>query len=73
MNKQELDQHWEQLKVAARLYCAHNDLDPKEMIQYPDPDGFAVVRKTTRQALIAGEFNEILSKVKCLREAGFPV
>lgn len=32
----------------AREYCAHLGLDPDELEQYPDPNGYAVCRRRAR-------------------------
>lgn len=40
----ELKKTYEDFEVEARALCVHYGLDPDEMAQYPDPNGYAVAR-----------------------------
>lgn len=51
------------LHEVAIEYCLDKGLDPQEMTQYPDPDGYAVVRKKRQYLIIADEFAALLDKL----------
>lgn len=43
-----LKKTYKDFEKAARAYCENLGLDPEEMEQYPDPNGYAVCRRRPR-------------------------
>lgn len=51
------------LHEVAVEYCIDKGLDPQESVQYPDPNGYAVVRKKSRWMVVAEEFAVLHDKL----------
>ena len=47
----------EDFEPEARILCGHHGLDPDELIPYPDPNGYAVMRRRKRWINCAQELH----------------